>query len=129
MNSSCASQDHIEVTKASLEGHQDDLAEVTKDIDALIAQLEDHALELDAGAADANQVLPAPVLEFLSSEMGREFGESLRLKACERLEQSTRSFDSMRERLTLLEAELDDRNRVFAFVEALISRLRLRAPA
>lgn len=101
-------------------------ADEAQDAHELIECLRSRALELDSDAANAHLILTSALREFLADDRGQEFAEALR-------EATHRNYRDIREQartarlhLEQLEAELRVESAVFAFVEALVYRLRRR---
>lgn len=97
--------------------------ETVRDVEGLVDGLEERAGELRLDAGNANQVLSFALVVFLSSESGREFGESLRFCTYERLRIASEHSEALQEELRAAEERAQAAGRVFSFVEELTSRL------
>jgi hypothetical protein len=97
--------------------------EAVRDVEDLVDGLEARADELRLDAGNANQVLSFALVVFLSSESGREFGESLRFCTYERLRIANEHSEALQEELRAAEERTQAAGRVFSFVEELTSRL------
>lgn len=103
-----------------------DLLDEVSDVEALVDGLEARADHLDPQASNANRILSAALIVFLSSDTGCEFGASLRFCTYQRFKIVHERTEELRRELQELEEQLRARHSVFIFVEALTSRLQHR---
>jgi len=96
------------------------------DVEVLVDGLEACADHLSPQASNANRILGAALIVFLASDTGCEFGANLRFCTYQRFQATRERTEELRKELQELEEQLSARRSVFAFVEALTSRLQHR---